>query len=35
MKERALQVGGQLEVQSTPGKGTTVKAVLPVDQVNP
>jgi two-component system sensor histidine kinase UhpB len=30
MRERALLVGGSLEIDSSPGKGTTVKLVVPV-----
>jgi two-component system sensor histidine kinase UhpB len=29
MRERALRVGGELMLQSTPGRGTTVEVVLP------
>ena len=32
MAERARQVGGQLEIESSPGEGTTVTVRLPVDQ---
>jgi signal transduction histidine kinase len=28
MRERALQVGGRLEVTSAPGRGTTVELLL-------
>jgi signal transduction histidine kinase len=30
MRERVELVGGHLELDSTPGRGTTVRAVLPV-----
>jgi two-component system, chemotaxis family, CheB/CheR fusion protein len=30
MKERAESIGGRLEVKSAPGKGTTIRAVLPL-----
>jgi signal transduction histidine kinase len=30
MRERAQQVGGELEVESAPGEGTTVRARIPV-----
>jgi signal transduction histidine kinase len=33
MRERALLFGGQLEVESAPGAGTTVRASLPVTRV--
>ena len=29
MRERALLVGGELDVQSRPGEGTTVRLVVP------
>jgi two-component system, chemotaxis family, CheB/CheR fusion protein len=35
MKERAQLTGGRLEIESAPGKGTTIKAVLPVGGANP
>jgi len=34
MTERARQVGGQLEIDSSPGEGTTVTVRLPVDQLS-
>jgi signal transduction histidine kinase len=30
MRERALKLGGDVEIESAPGKGTRVKARLPV-----
>jgi two-component system, chemotaxis family, CheB/CheR fusion protein len=35
MKERAQLTGGRLEIESAPGEGTTIKAVLPVEKANP
>jgi len=29
MKERAIMSGGSYEINSTPGKGTTVTVILP------
>jgi signal transduction histidine kinase len=29
MRERAAEVGGRLDVEPTPGGGTTVRATLP------
>ena len=33
MKERAIMIGGQLELRSTPGRGTTVTITVPVKKV--
>jgi signal transduction histidine kinase len=33
MRERALILGGRLEVESVLGSGTTVRALLPLDQL--
>ncbi len=33
MRERALILGGRLEVESVPGAGTTVRALLPLKQL--
>jgi signal transduction histidine kinase/ligand-binding sensor domain-containing protein len=33
MRERAAQIGANLEVVSTPGRGTTVSVVLPMDRL--
>jgi len=30
MKERALMIGGKLEIKSEPGKGTTIIISVPV-----
>ena len=30
MRERALLVGGQMQVESTPGQGTTVQVSVPL-----
>ena len=30
MEERVRQLGGQFEVQSSPGKGTVLKVTLPI-----
>lgn len=35
MRERVQLAGGSLEVDSRPGKGTTIRAVLPVGRSNP
>jgi signal transduction histidine kinase len=35
MRERALALGGRLEVQSTPGQGTTVRLVCPLAERSP
>ncbi len=32
MRERAMSVGGTLDIRSTPGKGTTIKARVPIGQ---
>jgi signal transduction histidine kinase len=32
MKERALMVGGNLDIQSEPGNGTTITITVPVVQ---
>ncbi len=34
MRERAEQVGGKLEIESEPGRGTTVYARVPVGHAN-
>jgi signal transduction histidine kinase len=31
MRERAEMVGGSFAVQSAPGKGTTIRALIPVN----
>jgi two-component system sensor histidine kinase UhpB len=33
MRERALNLGGRLEVESIPGEGTTVRAIGPAEQL--
>jgi nitrate/nitrite-specific signal transduction histidine kinase len=33
MKERAAQIGAELNVRSTPGRGTTVSVNLPMDSL--
>jgi signal transduction histidine kinase len=33
MQERALILGGRLEVESTTGGGTTVRAIIPKEQL--
>jgi len=35
MKERAIMIGGELSIQSTPGKGTTVLITVPVPATQP
>jgi len=35
MKERLEMVGGSFTVTSAPGKGTTVRAQIPLDDVHP
>ena len=35
MSERAALLGGRLEVASSPGRGTTVRAVIPVEALEP
>ena len=32
MRERAELIGGSLQIQSTPGKGTAVTLLLPVEK---
>jgi signal transduction histidine kinase len=32
MNERAAMIGGSLDIQSSPGKGTTVQITVPIDQ---
>ena len=32
MRDRVRKLGGQLEIQSSPGRGTTVQFVLPIEQ---
>jgi signal transduction histidine kinase len=34
MRERIEKAGGELEVQSSPGKGTTISFMLPVSTTN-
>jgi hypothetical protein len=33
MRERALLLGGRLEVESEDGRGTTIRAILPKEQL--
>jgi len=33
MRERAVILGGILEVDTGPGRGTTVRAIIPMEQV--
>ncbi|MBN8877533.1 MAG: sensor histidine kinase [Sphingobacteriales bacterium] len=35
MKERAIMIGGDLSIQSTPGKGTTVLITVPIPATQP
>jgi signal transduction histidine kinase len=35
MRERAELVGGNLEIHSDPGEGTTLKLVIPLDRTKP
>lgn len=35
MEERALSIGGELHINTAPGKGTTIKFLLPRVEVNP
>jgi len=35
MRERAELIGGSLQIQSTPGKGTAVTLLLPEKKVEP
>jgi signal transduction histidine kinase len=35
MRERTTSVGGALEVQSAPGRGTTIRAQIPLDRGTP
>jgi len=35
MRERALLVGGEVEIQSRPGEGTTVSLRIPIEQQSP
>jgi signal transduction histidine kinase len=32
MRERATDLGGRLDIESRPGAGTTVRAMIPVSQ---
>ncbi|MET0463176.1 MAG: HAMP domain-containing protein [Chitinophagaceae bacterium] len=34
MKERAIMIGGQLEIYSSPGRGTTITVSIPATQIN-
>ena len=34
MKERAAMMGGRYEIQSKPGKGTTISVVIPLPHPN-
>jgi len=35
MRERATLLGGMLDIESTPGRGTTIYIRLPVSHVEP
>jgi len=35
MRERAILVGGEIDIESRPGRGTTVRLLVPVREANP
>jgi signal transduction histidine kinase len=35
MKERAMLLGGELQIESAIGVGTTIEVVLPVENLTP
>jgi hypothetical protein len=35
MRERALIMGGEVEIHGEPGKGTTVRAIIPLTKSDP